>query len=106
MQTIPQNDRAVLRGLAQRWLALAHSPENDAILRKWDALAHGRRETPTVRLLFSNFTDEVITPRMRCQSEAARSMEFGLLWGMVGRELFGDDTPILPPCQSRQSMVK
>ncbi|MBQ8612001.1 MAG: hypothetical protein IJ412_09905 [Oscillospiraceae bacterium] len=96
MQTIPQNDRAVLRELAQRWLALAHSPENDAILRKWDALAHGRRETPTVRLLFSNFTDEVITPRMRCQSEAARSMEFGLLWGMVGRELFGDDTPILP----------
>lgn len=96
MHTVSQKDRAVLRALAQRKRELAHTPENEAILRRWQALAEGRREDPTVRLLFSNFVDEVITPRMRCEGEAARSMEFALLWSMVGRELFGDDTPIEP----------
>ena len=93
---ITQKDREVLRQLAHRQMEYAHSAENDRIMRKWEALGAGRRETPTVRLLFSNFCDEVITPRMQCESEAARNIEFKLLWDMVGRELFDDDTPMAP----------
>jgi len=66
------------------------------ILKKWDALANGRRETPTVRLLFGNFIDEVITSRLQCVGETAREIEGKLLWTLVGRELFDDDTPISP----------
>ena len=55
MERISANDREILRGLAKKHLEYANSPENDAILRKWDALGKGRRETPTVRLLFSKF---------------------------------------------------
>ena len=95
-QVISDKDRQRLRALARRQLEFAHSPENDIILKKWAALAQGRRETPTVRLLFSNFIDEVITPRMECEGEEARRMEFTFLWTLVGRELFGDDTPISP----------
>ena len=53
-----EKDRLRLRELANRQLEYAHSPRNDEILKQWQALSQGRRESPTVRLLFSNFTDE------------------------------------------------
>ena len=96
MEHIHEKDRQRLRDLARKQLEYANSAENEIILKKWDALAHGRRETPTVRLLFSNFPHEVITPRLQCECEAARSLEASLLNTLVGRELFGDDTPIAP----------
>jgi len=96
MEQIPIHDREILRELAREQLTYANSPKNEEILKKWNALAEGRRETPTVRLLFSNFTHEVITPRLRCTTEAARRLEWTLLSTLVGRELFDDDTPISP----------
>lgn len=96
MERICEKDRQRLRALAQKQLEYANSQENEVILQKWDALAKGRRETPTVRLLFSNFRNEVIDPRMECEGEEARAVEHRLLSTLVGRELFGDDTPISP----------
>lgn len=96
MEHIPEKDRERVRNLARRQLEFANAPENAVILKKWDALANGRRETPTVRLLFSNFPHEVITPRLQCVSEPARELEATILSTLVGRELFGDDTPISP----------
>lgn len=94
MEHLLEKDRRRLRALAQKQLELANSPRNEEILKQWHALAEGRRESPTVRLLFSNFVDEVITPRQECQGAAARKLEASLLGTMVGRELFDDDTPI------------
>jgi hypothetical protein len=96
MEPISTRDRERLRRLAQTRLDYAHSPQNEIILKKWLAQAEGRRESPTVRLLFSNFTQEVITPRLQCAGEQARQIEATLLAGLVGRELFDDDTPISP----------
>ena len=94
MERVSANDRERLRSLAHKQLEYANSPENERILKQWRALAEGRKESPTVRLLFSNFTKEVITNRMICEGEEARQLEYALLNRMVGRELFGDDTPI------------
>ena len=96
MCVIPESDRIILRNLANRQLEMANSPDNERILKQWKALAEGRRESPTVRLLYSNFCDEVITPRMQCKSDLGRGLEWQLLATMVGRELFDDDTPISP----------
>lgn len=96
MENISIKDRERLRSLARKQLEFANSLENDVILKKWDALAQGRRETPTVRLLFSNFPHEVVTPRMQCEGKEARELEYTMLSTLVGRELFGDDTPISP----------
>ena len=96
MEQIPMNDREILRNLAKKQLEYANCPKNDEILKKWNALAEGRRETPTVRLLFSYFTLEVVAPRLQCTSDAARRLEWSLLSTLVGRELFDDDTPIDP----------
>lgn len=91
---ISPKDREILRQLASRKCELANSRENEEILKKWTAQAKGLRDTPTVRLLFSNFTDEVIAPFMQCEGETARSLEYSLRYSMVGREYFGDDTPL------------
>lgn len=96
MEYIQEKDRARLRELALKQLEYANSPQNAVILKKWEALGAGHRETPTVRLLFSNFPDEVITPRLKCTGEDARRLEAALLNTLVGRELFDDDTPISP----------
>ncbi len=92
--SITQKDRERLHSLAHKQLEYANSPENDIILKKWQAQAQKRRETPTVRLLFSNFPEEVVYNRLKCESTYARRLEEIFLCTLVGRELFGDDTPI------------
>jgi hypothetical protein len=89
-------ERDILRERARLQREYAESPENEIILAKWQAQAEGRRDTPTVRLLFSNFYHEVVSPRLKCESDAARMLESTLLGRLVGRELFEDDTPISP----------
>ncbi len=96
MEPISTRDREILRQRAQLQRDYANAPENDIILKKWMAQAQGRREAPPVRLLFSNFCHEVITPRLQCEGEQARRIERSLLSALVGRELFDDDTPISP----------
>ena len=96
MEQISAKDRERLRQLAEKQREYAESPRNNQILKQWKALEEGRREAPTVRLLFSNFTHEVVNPRMQCESEDARGLERSLLCTLVGRELFDDDTPISP----------
>lgn len=91
---ILQKDRDILRALAAHKAELAHSKRNDEILAMWQKQARGERDTPTVRLLFSNFTSEVIDTRLQCEGEEARKLERRLLSPMVGRDLFDDDTPV------------
>ncbi|MBR4961365.1 MAG: hypothetical protein IKY52_10745 [Clostridia bacterium] len=101
MKQITLKDRERLRQLAEKQKEYAFSPRNEQILQQWKALETGKRESPTVRLLFSNFVNEVITPRMQCESEDARMLEYDLLCTTVGRELFDDDTPISPTFDMR-----
>ncbi len=96
MEQISAKDRERLRQLAEKQREYASSPRNEQILKQWKALEEGRRESPTVRLLFSNFTHEVVAPRLQCESKDARDLEWALLSTLVGRELFDDDTPIDP----------
>ncbi len=93
---ISLKDRERLRALAAMRMEYATDQENDRILKMWHALSEGKRETPTVRLLFSNFMDEVVDNRLVCTDKEARNVERQLVAGLVGRELFKDDTPISP----------
>jgi hypothetical protein len=96
MESISARDREILRQRARIQLEYANSPRNEAVLKKWQAQAAGRREAPPVRLLFSNFRHEVVTPRLQCEGAQARQIEATLVGTLVGRELFDDDTPISP----------
>ena len=94
MEKISQRDREILRAVATRKAELAHSEQNERILKAWQHLANGERACPTVRLLFSNFKNEVLNNRLQCEGNDARRLEAQLLSSMVGRELFDDDTPV------------
>ncbi len=94
MEKVSLNDRVILRELAERKAAMAHCARNDEILAMWRAQAKGIKDTPPIRLLFSNFPGEVVTSRLRCEENDARELEARLIESMVGRELFDDDTPI------------
>ena len=96
MEAISFRDREILRALAAKKREYAESPENNKILKQWNALGEGRREAPTVRLLFSNFTRDVVDARLQCEGAEARKLESSLLRDLAGRELFGDDTPLSP----------
>ena len=102
---VSEKDRNRLRALARLQAECAASDANAKILKKWQALAEGRRETPTVRLLFSNFRDEVVYNRLECEGEETRRIEEALLSTMVGRELFDDDTPISPTFDVQRSVT-
>ena len=79
MEKISNRDREILRSLARRKLALANSDRNTEILTAWEHLAKGERQSPTVRLLFSNFRGEVLTNRLTCEGADARKLEAQLL---------------------------
>jgi len=95
-RVISIKDKERLRALAAKRMEYASNAENDRILKMWRALSEGKREAPTVRLLFSNFMDEVVDNRLVCEDRQARCVERQLVAGLVGRELFMDDTPIAP----------
>ncbi|NQU40065.1 MAG: hypothetical protein HQ523_08945 [Lentisphaerae bacterium] len=96
MEPISTRDREIVRQRARLQRDYADAPQNEIILKKWRAQAEGHRESPPVRLLFSNFCHEVITPRLQCEGAQARELEGALLSTLVGRELFDDDTPVSP----------
>jgi hypothetical protein len=104
MKAISKKDREVLRELAKHHLELANSKENEKILKKWKFIERGKIGEPTVRFLVSNFTNETITPRLKCEGANARDLEFSLLLSSAGRELFNDDTPITGEFLVHQSL--
>lgn len=64
MEQISNRDREILRSLAKTKLEYVNSLRNEEILKQWNALGEGRRESPTVRLLFSNFSRDVVEARL------------------------------------------
>lgn len=77
-------DKERLRALAAKRMEYASNAENDRILKMWRALSEGKREAPTVRLLFSNFMDEVVDNRLVCEDRQARSVERQLVAALSG----------------------
>lgn len=79
MGPVSARDREILRQRAQLKREYSDSPRNEIILKKWRAQAAGRRDSPPVRFLPSNFLHEVVTPRLQCAGEQARGIEAALL---------------------------
>ncbi len=91
---ISAKDREILREVARKNKEIANAPQMAEIMKKWEAL--GRREciAPPVRLCFSGFAKEIITPQLKCEGEEARALEWALYYSIAGRDLFNDDTPV------------
>jgi hypothetical protein len=88
-----EKDRARIRALAQRQLALANGDENRALEQEW--IRHGDMKAdtrPMLRVELWTFEGDILPPLMECADEDARRVEAMLLRNIVNRELFRDDT--------------
>ena len=104
---LPQKDRDILRETARTQLEWTHSPQNQALLREWprhNACLPGR---PLLHLEMWTFEAEVLTPLLRCETEAAREVETRLLRQYLNLSLLGDDHPVADyyPVYWRAGMV-
>jgi hypothetical protein len=95
MDGIPGKDRQILRELAKKQREYAEAPAMETLIEEW--YAHNDMTgtvPPRVQVETGTFAGEAVTPLMRCESEAARAIEWRLVSGFVNHELFGDDTPV------------
>ena len=87
-----ERERIVLRDLAKHQLEIAHGEVNQRRIAEWyrhNDCEPGSR--PMIHIEIDTFQDEVITPRLVCESPEARSLEFALYHQFTNLELFDDD---------------
>jgi len=96
LETIPSNDKSIIRELARQQLELANTPQNKNLEREW--LAHNtfKGNRPMIHLELWTFEQDVILPLLRCKTERAREIEAELYRQFLNMELFKDDRPT--PC--------
>jgi hypothetical protein len=90
---LSNKDRITLRNLAAEQMRLAQSPQNKALLARWEAF--GRLEgltPPLLRMEMGTFQADILPPLMRCEGDEAREIEQRLLSNFVNQKFLGDDT--------------
>ncbi len=89
--TINQHDRAILRDLAKVQLEVANSDLNRERVELWKRHNDFRGERPIVHVETGTFADHVVTPRMRCEGDLARRIEYNLISAVINLVEFDDD---------------
>ena len=88
-----EKERTRLRELAKNQLELSESERNKQLCKDWEA--HGRmggNSRPMITVEHGTFSEELIEPRLRCESEQARALERMLLGNTLNFEYFKDDS--------------
>lgn len=88
---ISGNDRKILLEAAKRQLEFANTERNKILKEKWYLHNALQGEVPMVVLESWGFNNEVIEPRLKCEGEFARKVEFDIYQNFVNQELFEDD---------------
>lgn len=89
------NEREYLRGLAQRYLEIAHLPvmaQREALWYRHNAL---QAERPVVVVELETFEGDLL-PKPQCESEFGRRVETFLRRAIVNHELIDDDKVVSP----------
>ncbi len=86
-----QTERERLRMLAQKQLEVYHSPVNQERIQQWfrhNACQPGR---PMVHVEMDTFEEEVLMPKLQCESPIARRLEADLYRNFMNITEFDDD---------------
>lgn len=89
--SVSAEERQILRELAKKQLELANEEKNIRRKQEWYLHNDLKGEKPMVQLELGTFQNEVIEPRLRCQSPFARKLETMLYQNFSNQELFDDD---------------
>lgn len=96
---LPAHDVQILRELARRKAEIAQDPVNEERRRAWYALDAGQAARPMVLAEIGGIQDErrpVAAAAMRCESDAARRLEWGLRNEIYQFEELRDDHVVEP----------
>lgn len=91
MESISKKDRDILRALASRQMELASAPDMQNLKRRWTEHNSCKPGLPMVVVEWDTFAGEVISPKLRCEGEAARGIEWRIYSNFIGRTEFMDD---------------
>ncbi|HJD29738.1 MAG TPA: hypothetical protein H9914_12200 [Candidatus Blautia avicola] len=91
MAVIEGWERQRLRELAKKQLDYAEDPVNKKRIQEWYDHNDLKGQRPMIQLEIWGFEQEIIEPRLKCQSPEARELEWQLYQNFLNRELFDDD---------------
>ena len=93
--SIPTKDKARLRELAKHQLNLAKSERNEQLYKDWRAHGDmGKESRPMLTVELWTFGEEMILPKLQCESSKGRELEAVLLSNVINFEQFKDDTVV------------
>ena len=81
---LSEKDKSRLLHLAEKQAKIASSPKMQKLIKEWEA--HGRFEKntrPMILIELGTFASDIIPQLMECESEQARSIEWGFLSRIV-----------------------
>ena len=88
---ISQKDREILRELAKKQYEMSQLPIMKEKIRDWEAMHAFRQNRPMILLEMGTFVQEMIPPRMKCEGQQAREIEWHLYDHMLPHEVYADD---------------
>ena len=88
---ISNEDKIVLRELANKQLELANCEENKSKIKEWYKHNSLQGERPMVHLEMWTFAQEILPQRLVCSGKYAREIETALYRNFLNQELFNDD---------------
>ena len=91
---ISTKDKIILRELAKKQFEYANSPINKERIIEWYEHNDLKGKRPMIHLEMGAFYNEIIPPRLSCESDSARGIEARLYSNFVNHELFNDDYPV------------
>ncbi len=89
-------DRERLRSLAAHQLEVANSPKNLERIELWKRHNMYKGERPPIHIEVGTFAHEAINPKLQCEDNDARAIEYKLIHNFINLEDFDDDR-VVPP---------
>ena len=93
-------DRERLRYLAAHQMELANSQKNLDRVALWKRHNMCKGERPVIHIEVDTIAHEALKPKLECEDDFARRIEYRLLHNMINLETFDDDKVIAPYFQT------
>ncbi len=91
---VSDNDKKILRELAKKQIMYAKSEKNEKTKKEWYRHHHFEKGRPMIHLELGTFANEVLEPRLKCETDLGRQIERVIYDSFLNYELFGDDRPV------------
>jgi hypothetical protein len=94
LQNVSFKDKQILRDLARKQYEYSQLPQMKQLKKEWVLHNDCKGQRPMITVELWTFYNDIIPPLLKCEGEAARSIESMLYSNIVNFALFKDDTVV------------